>query len=62
MCSFRVSPLLLSCLLLVATATEPLAPKLSGLGTLAHPITTTTNAESQAFFAQGMNLLTTSRY
>ncbi len=75
MCAFRLSPLLLSSLLFLATAadaqfwdpralagdpataTEPLAPKLSGLGTLAHPITTTKNPESQAFFAQGMNLL-----
>lgn len=40
-----------------ATAKEPLAPKLSGLGNLAHPITTTANAGSQEFFAQGMNLL-----
>jgi len=40
-----------------ATATAPLAPKLTGLGKLAHPITTTHNPESQAFFAQGMNLL-----
>ncbi|MEO7387298.1 MAG: hypothetical protein ABIX37_10215, partial [Gammaproteobacteria bacterium] len=37
-----------------ATATAPLAPRLSGLGNLAHPITTTKNPESQAFFAQGM--------
>lgn len=40
-----------------ATAREPLAPKLSGLGNLAHPITTTQSTESLAFFAQGMNLL-----
>jgi len=40
-----------------ATATAPLAPRLSGLGNLTHPVTTTTNAESQAFFTQGMNLL-----
>jgi tetratricopeptide (TPR) repeat protein len=40
-----------------ATATAPLAPRLSGLGSLTHPVTTTTNAESQAFFSQGMNLL-----
>jgi len=39
-----------------ATATTPLAPQLAGLGTLKHPITTTKNAGSQAFFTQGMNL------
>jgi tetratricopeptide (TPR) repeat protein len=40
-----------------ATATAPLAPKLTGLGKLTHPSTTTRNPESQAFFAQGMNLV-----
>ena len=40
-----------------ATATAPLAPRLTGLGTLTYPITTTRNAESQAFFTQGMNLV-----
>lgn len=40
-----------------ATATAPLAPRLSGLGDLKHPITTTANADSQAYFSQGMNLL-----
>jgi tetratricopeptide (TPR) repeat protein len=40
-----------------ATATAPLAPRLDGLGTLTHPITTTKNPGSQAFFAQGMNLV-----
>jgi len=40
-----------------ARATAPLAPRLDGLGKLGHPVTTTTNAESQAFFTQGMNLV-----
>ncbi len=40
-----------------ATATAPLAPRLSGLGTLTHPVTTTRNPDSQEFFAQGMNLV-----
>jgi tetratricopeptide (TPR) repeat protein len=40
-----------------ATATTPLAPRLDGLGTLTHQITTTKNLGSQAFFAQGMNLV-----
>lgn len=40
-----------------ATATAPLAPRLAGLGTLNHPVTTTKNPDSQAFFAQGMNLV-----
>ncbi len=39
-----------------ATSKVPLAPRLDGLGKLAHPVTTTKNPESQAFFAQGMNL------
>ena len=40
-----------------ATATAPLAPRLTGLGNRTYPITTTRNPESQAFFDQGMNLL-----
>ena len=40
-----------------ATATSPLAPRLTGLGKLTHPITTTRSPESQAFFNQGMNLV-----
>lgn len=40
-----------------ATATTPLAPRLSGVGDLKHPVTTTRDPDSQAFFAQGMNLL-----
>ncbi|MBL8200076.1 MAG: hypothetical protein JNK40_03810 [Chromatiales bacterium] len=40
-----------------ATATTPLAPRLAGLGKLDHPVTTTRIPESQAFFAQGMNLV-----
>jgi len=40
-----------------ATATAPLAPRLTGLGKLTHPVTTTTNPDSQAYFAQGMNLV-----
>lgn len=39
------------------TAKAPLAPRLTGLGPLTHPITSTRNAESQAFFTQGMNLV-----
>ena len=40
-----------------ASATGPLAPRLSGLGSAAYPVTTTTNADSQAFYTQGMNLV-----
>ncbi|MCL4720573.1 MAG: hypothetical protein KJ041_01200, partial [Gammaproteobacteria bacterium] len=40
-----------------ASATGPLAPRLTGLGAAEHPVTTTANAESQAFFTQGMNLV-----
>lgn len=40
-----------------STATVPLAPRLTGIGTLTHPVTTTKNPDSQAFFAQGMNLV-----
>lgn len=40
-----------------ATATTPLAPRLAGVGSLPHPITTTKNPDSQAYFAQGMNLV-----
>jgi tetratricopeptide (TPR) repeat protein len=39
------------------TAKAPLAPRLTGLGPLTHPISSTRNAESQAFFTQGMNLV-----
>lgn len=39
------------------TATAPLAPQLTGLGPLTHPIESTDNAASRAFFAQGMNLV-----
>jgi tetratricopeptide (TPR) repeat protein len=68
-----LQPLLLSCTVFLATganaqfwdpralegdpATAPLAPRLAGLGKLTHPVTTTTNPGSQAFFAQGMNLV-----
>lgn len=40
-----------------ATATAPLAPRLTGLGRLDHPVTTTKNPDSRAFFTQGMNLV-----
>jgi hypothetical protein len=40
-----------------ATARAPLAPRLAGLGKLDHPITTTSNPDSRALFAQGMNLV-----
>ncbi len=40
-----------------ATATAPLAPRLTGLGSRTYPITTSRNPGSQAFFDQGMNLL-----
>lgn len=40
-----------------ATATAPLAPRLTGLGRLDHPVTTTKDPDSQAFFTQGMNLV-----
>jgi tetratricopeptide (TPR) repeat protein len=40
-----------------ARAKKPLAPKLEGLGTAQHPVTTTQNPASQAFFTQGVNLV-----
>lgn len=40
-----------------ASAKAPLAPKLEGLGTAQHQITTTTNPEAQAFFTQGVKLI-----
>jgi hypothetical protein len=40
-----------------ASAKAPLAPRLAGLGTAQHPVTTTTNPESQAFFTQGVKLV-----
>jgi hypothetical protein len=38
-------------------ATAPIAPTLTGLGPLQHPIDSTSNASSRAFFRQGMNLV-----
>lgn len=38
-------------------ASTPLAPRLDGLGSREYPVSTTSHAESQAFFNQGMNLL-----